>query len=48
MSMHGLLPADGLLRLKKLRINNGLRLNKLSGLGSETRMLTNIMLEESI
>lgn len=33
-----------LLRVEKLRINNALLLNKLSRRGSETRMLTNIML----
>ena len=48
MSMHGLLPTDVLLRAKKLRINNGLRLNKLSRLGNETRTLTNITLGMSM
>ena len=43
--MHELPQMAILLRVEKLRINNGLQLNKSSGLGSETRMLTNIMLE---
>ena len=42
--MHELPQMAILLRVEKLRINNGLQLNKSSGLGSETRMLTNIML----
>ena len=44
MSKLELLQTVVLLRAEKLRINNGLQLNKSSGLGSETRMLTNIML----
>ena len=39
-----LLQAAVLLRAEKLRISNTLLLNKPSGLGGETRMLTNIML----
>ncbi len=39
-----MLQAAVLLRAKKLRISNALLLNKPSGLGGETRMLTNIML----
>ena len=42
--MHELLWIAALLRSEKLRINNDLPLNKLNRRGSETRMLTNIML----
>ena len=42
--MHELPQMAILLRIEKLRINNGLLLNKLSSRSSETRMLTNIML----
>ena len=44
MSKLELLQAAVLLRAEKLRISNALLLNKPSGLGGETRMLTNIML----
>lgn len=44
MSKHELLLVVVLLRTERLRINNDLRLNKLSGRGGEIRRLTNIML----
>ncbi len=44
ISMHKLPQMAVLLRVEKLRISNALLLKIPSGLSSETRMLTNIML----